>query len=78
MTRTREPAKLTVEVRYGAVLVPLDGSELAEHALNPAQRLADRFGAELHIVAADVQRDEAWWYEATSPSASTSTGIRRT
>jgi nucleotide-binding universal stress UspA family protein len=67
MTRTREPAKLTVaapvDVRYAAVLVPLDGSELAEHALNPAQRLADRFGAELHIVAADVQRDEAWWYQ---------------
>jgi nucleotide-binding universal stress UspA family protein len=45
------------------VLVPLDGSELAEQALRPARRLAERFGVALHIVVADVQRDEARWYQ---------------
>jgi nucleotide-binding universal stress UspA family protein len=68
MTRTGETAKPAVaaplvDVAYAAVLVPLDGSELAEQALGPARRLAGRFGAALHIVAADVQQDEAWWYQ---------------
>lgn len=49
--------------RYGAVLVPLDGSELAERALGPAAWLAQRFGADLHQVSAAVPRDERWWYE---------------
>lgn len=48
---------------YGAVLVPVDGSDLAERALAPAAWLADRFGASLHVVAARVARDERWWYE---------------
>jgi nucleotide-binding universal stress UspA family protein len=45
------------------VLVPLDGSPLSERALGPAGWLADRTGAELHVVAAGVGRDELWWYQ---------------
>ena len=67
MTYTRHRATSTVtalpaDVNYAAVLVPLDGSDMAELALGPARRLAERFGAELHVVAADVQRDQTWWY----------------
>lgn len=67
MTYTRHSATSTVtgvpaDVSYAAVLVPLDGSDMAELALGPARRLAERFGAELHVLAADVQRDKTWWY----------------
>jgi nucleotide-binding universal stress UspA family protein len=67
MTDTRHAATSTVtalpdDVNYAAVLVPLDGSDMAELALGPAHRLADQFGAEVHVVAADVQRDQTWWY----------------
>lgn len=67
MTGTGEPAGATPAAMptgadYTSVLVPLDGSELAERALGPACSLAARFGADLHIVAAGVGRDEAWWY----------------
>lgn len=51
------------QVRYGAVLVPVDGSDLAERALAPAAWLAHRFGAALHRVAAGVTRDQRWWYQ---------------
>jgi nucleotide-binding universal stress UspA family protein len=44
------------------VLVPLDGSDLAERALVPGRVLATRFGAELHVVAGAVRRDERWWF----------------
>jgi nucleotide-binding universal stress UspA family protein len=44
------------------VLVPLDGSLLAERALRTAGWLADELGADLHVVAADVDHLEAWWY----------------
>jgi nucleotide-binding universal stress UspA family protein len=47
---------------YANVLVPLDGSRLAETALGPARRLAARFRAELHTVTVGVRRDERWWY----------------
>jgi nucleotide-binding universal stress UspA family protein len=40
------------EIKHGSILVPLDGSELAEEALAPAQELAQKFGAE--IVLAQV------------------------
>ena len=50
-------------VRYRAVLVPVDGSDLAERALAPGAWVAGRLGAELHHVAARVSRDERWWYE---------------
>jgi nucleotide-binding universal stress UspA family protein len=67
MTRTRHPPESTVtalpaDPSYASVLVPLDGYDMAEAALRPARRLAERFGAELHVVAADVQRDKTWWY----------------
>jgi nucleotide-binding universal stress UspA family protein len=45
------------------VLVPLDGSAEAERALTPGRWLADRCGAELHLVTADVRADERFWYE---------------
>jgi nucleotide-binding universal stress UspA family protein len=48
---------------YRAVLVTLDGSEHAERALEPGAWLAERFNAELHILAADIPRDERLWYE---------------
>lgn len=41
---------------FAHVLVPLDGSELARHALVMAGALAGRFGAELHLVG--VATDE--------------------
>jgi nucleotide-binding universal stress UspA family protein len=68
MTRTGVPTGATssaapAEADYTSVLVPLDGSEPAERALAPARSLAARFGAELHIVAARVNRDESWWYQ---------------
>jgi len=68
MTRTGVPtgsasSAAPAEADYTSVLVPLDGSELAERALAPAGSLATRFGAELHIVTARVGRDESWWYQ---------------
>lgn len=50
------------DVAYGSVLVPLDGSDLAERALVPGRALAERFGAELHVIAGAVHRDERWWF----------------
>lgn len=44
------------------VLVPLDGSAGAERALPTATWLAERLGARLDVVAAEVGRDELWWY----------------
>jgi nucleotide-binding universal stress UspA family protein len=40
------------EIKHGSILVPLDGSKLAEAALAPAQELAQKFSAE--IVLAQV------------------------
>jgi len=61
MTRTRQAARAAapvapIDASYASVLVPLDGSEDAEPALGPAQRLATSFDAALHIVAGDVPR----------------------
>jgi nucleotide-binding universal stress UspA family protein len=39
---------------YERILVALDGSELAERSLPPAEALAERFGAELILVRAVV------------------------
>lgn len=47
--------------RYSSVLVPLDGSPLAERALLPGGDLARRFGADVHVVMAGVHDAEAWW-----------------
>jgi len=67
VTSTRDPAatpapNAAVDARYTSVLVPLDGSDMAERALVPAQRLAKGFDAAVHLVAS-VRRDEWWWYE---------------
>lgn len=45
------------------VLVPLDGSREAEAALGTGEWLARRFGADLHLVTADVRAIERYWYE---------------
>jgi len=45
------------------VLVPLDGSREAEAALGIGEWLARWFGAELHLVTADVRALERYWYE---------------
>jgi nucleotide-binding universal stress UspA family protein len=47
--------------QYSSVLVPLDGSELAEPALQPGGDLARRFGADVHVLIAGVHDAEAWW-----------------
>jgi nucleotide-binding universal stress UspA family protein len=44
------------------VLVPLDGSPLAERALGPAVWLADRLDADLHVITAAVPHAERRWY----------------
>ena len=42
---------------FARIVVPLDGSELAERALPPAEEMARRFGAPLHLIrVADVTR----------------------
>lgn len=58
-----DETRLPGEPAYAAVLVPLDGSEGSEAALDPARALAGRFGAELHAVSAGVARAERWWWE---------------
>ena len=45
---------------YRAVLVPIDGSMLAELALGPAFWLARRFGAEVHAVAVAAPPEKPW------------------
>jgi nucleotide-binding universal stress UspA family protein len=42
---------MTRQLTIGAVLVPLDGSELAEQALVYGQAFAERFAAPLHLVS---------------------------
>ena len=67
MTSTRDPAATpasdaAVDARYASVLVPLDGSDRAERALVPGQRLAKGFDATLQLVAS-ARRHERWRYE---------------
>jgi nucleotide-binding universal stress UspA family protein len=45
------------------VLVPLDGSREAELALGHGRWLARCFGADLHLITADVFAMERYWYE---------------
>jgi nucleotide-binding universal stress UspA family protein len=35
---------------FGSILVPLDGSDLAEHALSTAAAIAQEFGSDIHLV----------------------------
>jgi nucleotide-binding universal stress UspA family protein len=44
-------------------MVPLDGSREAEAAIAVGEWLARRFGANLHLLTADVQAIERHWYE---------------
>jgi nucleotide-binding universal stress UspA family protein len=46
-------------VTYRHVLVPLDGSPLGAHALPTARALAERFGADLHVVSVAGNDSEA-------------------
>jgi nucleotide-binding universal stress UspA family protein len=46
-------------VSFRHVLVPLDGSERAAHALRTAAALAARFGADIHTVSAAVDHADA-------------------
>jgi nucleotide-binding universal stress UspA family protein len=67
VTSTRDPAatpasNAAVDARYTSVLVPLDGSDMAERALVHAQRLAKGFDAAVRLVA-NARRDERWWFE---------------
>lgn len=67
MAHARDPADVPartdqVDVGYTSVLVPLDGSDVSERALVPAQRLARSFGAALRVMT-NARRDERWWYE---------------
>jgi len=50
-----------VPVGHRTVLVPLDGSELSEHALEPARWLAAHLGATVHTVIVGFV-DDARWY----------------
>lgn len=45
------------------VLVPLDGSREAEAALGVGEWVARHFGAELHLLTADVTAIQRYWYE---------------
>jgi nucleotide-binding universal stress UspA family protein len=58
-----EPTRAPRALDCRTVLVPLDGSAAAERALPTAVWLAERLGARLDVVAADVHRDELWWYQ---------------
>ena len=66
MAQTRQATSTRIppdDAGYSTVLVPLDGSIMAEQALAPAWRLAKQLGASLHVVVGSVGRDERWWYE---------------
>ena len=65
MTQTQDSrtfVRPAAAAHYANVLVPLDGSGLAEAALGPARELGARFGAEVHTLTGAVHRDEIWWY----------------
>ena len=55
---------------YQSILVPLDGSAVAEHALPTALNLARRFGAALQVVHVKLPfsglYEEGAWYDATA------------
>lgn len=51
------------QVDFRAVLVPLDGSRMAERALETARWLAERFDTELHVLSGGVHWEETGWYK---------------
>ena len=54
-----------VPVDYRTVLVPLDGSVLSEHALEPARWLAAHLGATMHTVIVGFVDDTRWYTQYT-------------
>jgi nucleotide-binding universal stress UspA family protein len=54
-----QPALLSPEVRFGHVLVPLDGSSFSLAAMETAQVLAERFDAELQTIGVASRDAEA-------------------
>jgi nucleotide-binding universal stress UspA family protein len=50
-----------VAVDHHAVLVPLDGTRLSEHALEPARWLAANLGATVHTVIVGYVDDPSWY-----------------
>jgi nucleotide-binding universal stress UspA family protein len=54
-----------VPVDHRTVLVPLDGSDLSEHALEPARWLAAHLGATVHTVVVGYVDDPRWYTRYT-------------
>jgi nucleotide-binding universal stress UspA family protein len=52
LVRARETPPVTEQAKINSVIVPLDGSELAESALPPAREIAQAVNAELVLVRA--------------------------
>lgn len=52
---------LVVPAAHNTVLVPLDGSAVSEHAIEPARWLAARIGAEVHTVVVGFIDDSGWY-----------------
>jgi nucleotide-binding universal stress UspA family protein len=50
-----------LSVDHGAVLVPLDGSELSERAVEPARWLAALLGTSVHTVVVAFVDDSGWY-----------------
>ena len=61
-----QPAKA---IKVDAVLVPLDGSRLAESALESAKRIAKQFGATLHIAQAVSPVSQTFFFDMPSVAA---------
>jgi nucleotide-binding universal stress UspA family protein len=52
---------IVIPTDHHAVLVPLDGSAVSEHAIQPARWLARRIGAEVHTVVVGYIDDSGWY-----------------
>ncbi len=52
VVRERSPSRVPVQERVDAILVPLDGSDLARRAVPVAAALASRLDAEIHLFSA--------------------------
>jgi nucleotide-binding universal stress UspA family protein len=57
------PGGTLASVAHRTVLVPLDGSVLSEHALQPARWLAVQLGATVHMVIVGFVDDARWYAE---------------
>jgi nucleotide-binding universal stress UspA family protein len=52
---------LVVPAAHNSVLVPIDGSAVSEHAIEPARWLAARLGAMVHTVVVGYIDDSGWY-----------------